>query len=483
MTATALIPEWALAWQKSPGDPLLFAHKVLGLPMPGEPANGDTHPLEPWQVKVLSAIRDGETRLSIRAGHGVKKSATLAIVVLWGLLCHGRGVKIPVIAGSQQQLRDTIFPEIKRWANVLPEPLFDQLEFGVERITIKAAPEDAFAVARTASKDNPDAMAGFHAKKLILIIDEASAVAEEAYEIGQGALSTPGALAILAGNPTRTGGFFHATHTRLRDRWWTLRVSSEEVPSARSHIDDIKRMYGGDSNAFRVRVSGEWPTANDETVISLESAEAAIERQVEGTMVKTVAGLDIARFGDDANCLILRRGNKLLRPPIEWRGSDLMATTGRVVNIIRGLDDDETPVEIMVDSIGLGAGVADRLRELGFPARDVNVGEAPSSSDRFMRLRDELWFAGREWFEKRNVSLPKGCERLIAELTAPTYTFSSSGKIIVESKADLKKRGVMSPNQADALLLSLNTIDQPIRMDNIDRHRRWKNSGASPWAA
>ena len=95
--------------------------------------------------------------------------------------------------------------------------------------------------------------------------------------------------------------------------------------------------------------------------------------------------------------------------------------------------------------IGLGAGVADRLRELGFPARDVNVGEAPSSSERFMRLRDEIWFKGRERFENRNVSLPKGCERLIAELTAPTYTFSSAGKIIVESKADLKKRGVMSP--------------------------------------
>jgi phage terminase large subunit len=477
------VPDWGPAWLASAGDPLKFANGVLKIPMPGEPSSGDTHPLEPWQVRVLSAIRDGETRLSIRAGHGVKKSATLAIVVLWGLLCHGRGVKIPVIAGSQQQLRDTTFAEIKRWANLLPKPLYEQLDFQVERVVVKAAPEEAFAVARTASKDNPAAMAGFHAKTLILIVDEASAVAEEAYEVGQGALSTPGAIAILAGNPSHTGGFFHATHTKLRDRWWTLRVSSEEVPSARHHLEDIRRMYGEGSNAWRVRVEGEWPTSNDETVISLESAEAAIERQVEGTMVKTVAGLDIARFGDDANCLILRRGNKLLRPPIEWRGSDLMATTGRVVNIIRGLDDDETPVEIMVDSIGLGAGVADRLRELGFPARDVNVGEAPSSSDRFMRLRDELWFAGREWFEKRNVSLPKGCERLIAELTAPTYTFSSSGKIIVESKADLKKRGVMSPNQADALLLSLSTIDQPIRMDNIDRHRRWKNSGASPWAA
>jgi phage terminase large subunit len=478
------IPEWALAWQKSPGNPLLFANKVLCLPMPGEPANGDTHPLEPWQVKVLSAIRDGESRISIRAGHGVKKSATLAIIVLWGLLCHGRGVKIPVIAGSQQQLRDTIFPEIKRWANILPKPLFDQLDFGVERITIKNAPEDAFAVARTASKDNPDAMAGFHAKKLILIIDEASAVAEEAYEIGQGALSTPGALAILAGNPTRTGGFFHATHTRLRDRWWTLRVSSEEVPSARSHIDDIRRMYGADSNAFRVRVSGEWPTANDETVIALEHAEAAIGRDVAGTMVKPVAGLDIARFGDDANCLVLRKGNKLMRAPIEWRGSDLMATTGRVANIINDLPPDEQPVEIMVDSIGLGAGVADRLRELGFDVVDVNVGEAPSSGDRFMRLRDELWWKGREWFEKRNVCLPPGCDKLIAELTAPTYTFASSGKIIVESKADLKKRGIRSPNQADALLLSLATVDQPIRTETLDRHRRYRQStGGSSWAA
>lgn len=475
----APVPAWATAWMESSGDPLRFATGVLGIPMPGEPSIGDVDPLEAWQVKMFSAIRDGHSRLSIRSGHGVRKSSSLAILVLWGLLCHGPGVKIPVVAGTQKQLRDTIFPEIKRWGNQLPPPLYAQLDFQTERVTVKAAPEEAFAVARTASRDNPQAMAGFHARKLILIVDEASAVDEEAYEVGQGALSTPGAIAILAGNPSKANGYFHATHTTLRERWWTLRVSSQEVVSARGHIEDIRLTYGEGSNAWRVRVEGEFPTKSDETVIPLELVEPARTRDVATTMFQPVWGVDIARHGDDRCAIAKRRGNTLLEPVMWWGGVDLTVSAGKIRREWEDCPLDDRPSEILIDSIGLGAGVLDMLREQGLPVRGVNVAETPSANDQYARLRDELWFKGREWFHGRDVKIaPDGA--LIAELTAPTYDFTSTGKIVVEPKKEMKKRGLRSPDLADAFLLTFaGGLDRP-----VERKRRFRDEiSASAWAA
>jgi hypothetical protein len=114
--------------------------------------------------------------------------------------------------------------------------------------------------------------------------------------------------------------------------------------------------------------------------------------------------------------------------------------------------------------IGIGAGVVDRCNELGLPVRGINVGERPSSADRFMRFRDELWFRGRDWFGARDCKIPDDAE-LIAELVAPLYTFTSSGKVCVESKDEMKERGMKSPDLADAFLLTLagglDRVDQP----------------------
>jgi hypothetical protein len=484
------LPRWASAWVQSKRDPLKFANGVLGIPLPGQPPRGTIHPLEPWQVKVFEALRDGHTRLSIRSGHGVKKSATLSIIVLWLLLTRTE-IKVPVVAGSQDQLRDTLWPEVSFWHRQLPAELRDQLEVQAERIIVKASPDEAFAVARTASKDNAQAMAGFHSRNLALLCDEASAIHEAAYEVAQGALSTPGAIAILAGNPSRAEGFFHATHTKLRDRWWTLRVSSEEVPSARGHIADIIATYGRESNAYRTRVSGEFPVALDQAVIPLELVEAAIGRDVATKDVWPVIGLDVARHGDDSTALCLRQGNAILALK-EWRNLDGAQVSGRVVSFINDLPIHLKPKEIVVDIIGVGAAVYDILRLPGSPVaemtRGCNVAEMPSVSEIDHRLRDQLWFAGRQWFADRDCVIPKEfpdpadtklIEKLVAELTGPTYDFTILGKRKVEAKADMKKRGVASPNIADAFLLSLAAGIYP----RSNPHRRADQHKPLSWLA
>lgn len=431
---------WQKAWLTSRNRPIRFVTEVLGATP------------EPWQAEALRALEQRD-RIAIRSGHGVGKTSLLSWLVLWFLLTH-KGCKVPVVANSQDQLRDTIWPEIGRWRRRLPPPLQDAIEVTSEKIFIKVAPEEAFAVSRTASKDNPEALQGFHADHILFLLDEASGIPDSTFNVAQGALSTAGAKVVMTGNPTRNSGYFYDAFHRLRERWYTMRVSSADVPRARGHIDDVIAKSGKDSNEYRIRVAGEFPTTEDEQIIPLELIEAAIARDVAPAHRATVWGLDVARFGDDRSALAKRRGNVLLEKIKAWSSRDLMQTCGIVVKEWSETPEGDRPASINVDVIGLGAGVCDRLRELGLPARGVNVGEAPHGDPaRFMRLRDELWFKARDWFAARDCHMPDD-PGLIGELTGPSYGFSSTGKIQVESKVSMKKRGRKSPDLADAFCLT-----------------------------
>ncbi len=281
-------------------------------------------------------------------------------------------------------------------------------------------------------------------------------------------------------NPTRASGFFFDTHHKMRSSWRTWRVSCEDVPRAQGHIKDIADTYGRDSNRYRVRVLGEFPTRDDDTVIPLELVEAAVNRKVTPLAYWPIWGCDVARFGDDRTVLAKRAANVLLEPPIEWRNLDTTQVAGRIKAEIDKTKADMRPKEIRIDVIGYGAGVVDqlvrvvRLPDIGISVVGVNVAESASSSDEYHRLRDELYFRGRKWFEQRDCTIPAGCETLIAELTAPTYDFTVNGKKIVERKDEMKKRGLRSPDCADALLLTFSAHPQP-----REPERRYRDEGSS----
>src|SRR5262245_789423 len=149
----------------------------------------------------------------------------------------------------------------------------------------------------------------------------------------------------------------------------------------------------------------------------------------------------------------------------------------RVKRVKTALDRYRALAKRQANKLLDGAGVHDRCKELGLPVRAINVGEAAATRDNCMRLRDELWFKGRDWFQDRTCSMPQD-EALIAELTAPTHTFSSTGKMVVESKADMKKRGLRSPDLADAFLLTFAGTDRR----KVERHRP-EPRNYSAWAA
>ena len=216
----------------------------------------------------------------------------------------------------------------------------------------------------------------------------------------------------------------------------------------------MAREYGAHSNVYRIRVLGEFPTSEDNAVISLDLVEAAVAREVDVTEGRAMVwGLDVARFGDDRCALVKRRGNTVIEVPRTWRHRDLMETCGIVMREFLETPDYHRPTAINCDVIGIGAGVVDRLREQGMPVFGVNVGEVSSVPDRYMRLRDELWWKAREWFMARDCKIPRD-DALMSDLVGPTYKPLSTGKLQIESKDDMKKRGLKSPDVADAFCLT-----------------------------
>jgi phage terminase large subunit len=407
------------------------------------------------QQDVLTWACNGERRISIVSGHGVGKTTTLA----WCIVCHAL-TRFPQItlatAPTSGQLFDALAAQTKAWFKRLPGPLQEIFEIQVEEIRHRGAPDESFISFATSKAETPEALAGRHSEHMLIIPDEASGVPEPVFEAAAGSMSGENATTILAGNPIRTSGLFFDTHHKLRGLWKTKKISCVGHPRiSPDFIEDMKRRYGEGSNAYRVRVLGEFPTGDEDTVIPYELVETALHRDVKATMVREVWGLDVGRFGNDPSALARRKGNTLVKPVEEKKGYDTMRLVGWVKSEYDAQPDKQKPSEILVDVIGLGAGVLDRLVELGLPARGINVSEAPAIfSERYINQRAELWFAGREWFGAKDCNLA-GDESLMEELIGPRFSHQSNGKIKIESKEDMKKRGVPSPNKADAFLLTL----------------------------
>jgi phage terminase large subunit len=429
-------------------DPVSFVRCVLG----AEP--------DPWQASLLADIANGTRRITVRSGHGVGKSTVVAWAALWYILTRFP-VKIVVTAPSAPQLFDALFPEIKRWISELPPQLQGLLEVKSERIELRAAPDESFISARTSKAEHPEAMAGVHSENVMLIADEASGIPDAVFEAGAGSMSGRNAVTILTGNPLRPSGLFYRTHNPAPDTppellWKRYHVSCLDSPRvSKEFIEESKSQYGEESNSYRVRVLGEFPKEGDNSIIGRDLIEAARYRDLTGVETTPIVwGLDVARFGSDRSALVKRQGNSVIEAPRTWAGLDTMQLTGAVMSEYEATDLRARPLEILVDSIGIGAGVADRLRELGMPVRGINVSETPAVRlGNCLNLRAELWLKAKAWFESRNCRIPPD-PRLIEELAEVRYKFTDTGKLQVESKDQIRKRLRRSTDVADAFVLT-----------------------------
>jgi hypothetical protein len=330
-----------------------------------------------------------------------------------------------------------------------------------DRLVDMGAP-DWGAFGRTARKENPEALQGFHATHLLYVIDEASGVAEEIFESSEGALSTPGSRVLLLSNATRTSGTFHASHHKDRGSYTALHFRSQDSPLVDAgYRPRLVRKWGEQSNVVRVRCDGEFPRQEDDVLISLELTEPCLTRERITGVGKRRLGVDVARSGADRTALVLRHGAMVEHIQCYGR-QDTMATVGRIVGKARAWQADE----IDVDVIGLGAGFYDRLvelrreRKLTCEVVAVNVAtkappKAVADDAQGRLLRDWLWLEMARWLREDAPIFaaddPQAKEDLAGELASVTIGLDSNGHLVVEDKDRMRTQLGHSPDIADAL--------------------------------
>ena len=426
-------------------DPVLFVEETMGIE------------LDVWQKIFLRAIVNNE-RVACRSGHGVGKSATISWIIIWFLFTR-YPAKIIVTAPKADQLQDVIWSEVAIWRRKMPAMFRDNLMIQSDSIYIAGLQKENFAVGRTARKETPEGLQGQHSSNQLAICEEASGIPEGSFDVIEGTMTTAGAKLLLIGNPTRLKGYFFNSFHKDKARFYRMRVSSEKARMVSPKwLEYMRSKYPVKSNTYRVRVMGEFPTEDEAAVIPLWLAEEARYRDVAVTKLYDVIwGLDVARYGDDRSALAKRIGDRQQEPVKSWHGMSITQVADLIVEeyeVTKTLSPHLLPKLINVDVIGLGAGVFDILNDRGLPVVGVNVSEASSNKPQYFRLRDQIWFAVREWLETQRVSLCIDDEELVDELTMPHYEVLDRGMRKVESKKEIKSRGESSPDLADAFVLT-----------------------------
>lgn len=441
-------------------DPVLFAREVLKF----EP--------DEWQRDALMDLA-ANPKVAIKSGQGVGKTGLEAVALLWFLCCYPYP-RIVATAPTKQQLHDVLWSEVSKWMSRSPL-LSEILKWTKTYIYMVGNEKRWFAVARTATK--PENMQGFHEDNMLFIVDEASGVADPIMEAVLGTLSGENNKLLMCGNPTRTSGTFFDAFNTDRALYKCHTVSSADSPRTnKQNIESLIRKYGRDSNVVLVRVFGEFPKQEDDVFIMLSLIEHCCMLDLpEDTPIKRISlGVDVARYGDDETVIALNAGGNITLP-VMFRGQSLMTTAGKVVqqyrHIIAAYPAYRGKIYVNIDDCGLGGGVTDRLEEVkreenlkrmvivpvNAAARvpdDVVVdGGKVKASDIYDNMTTYLWGTVKELLIAEGISLQNDNE-LVAQLSCRKYRLTSRGKMLLESKEEMKKRGISSPDRADAVALS-----------------------------
>ncbi|MCF7949497.1 MAG: terminase B [Spirochaetia bacterium] len=416
------------------------------------------------QREVLSILPQ-ENAIAIRSGHGIGKTALEAWALLWFLPLHPYA-RIPCTAPTGHQLEDILWPEVHYWLT-RSKALKDVLEWTKTRLAVKGAEETWFAVPRSANK--PENLQGFHGKHIMFMVDEASGVPQDIMEVIEGALTSGGAKLLMAGNPTQLSGTFFDAFHKDRRLYSTFTFSSIDSPNvSEAYPKRVGEKYGVNSDVYRVRVQGLFPRGEPDTFIRLDHAEAAIGREVkQGGPI--VIGVDPARFGDDESVVCPRRGKQIL-PLQGFHNVDGGTLASHVIKIVSSLRDEHEynePIEVRVDETGIGASAVDFLKRMAKKRNliivPINFGAAGD--------KDYKDFGSKIWGEIRDalmeVSLPDD-QDLTAQLVTRKYKLELDGRIKLERKEDMKKRGISSPDRADALgLATVDLSDRTFRIEDV----------------
>lgn len=466
-------------------DPVGWARDVIDWP--------DGHGMTSYQEDILAAL-PVRHRVAVRGPHGLGKTMSSSIAVLWFATTReaaGTDWKVLTTASAWRHLAIYLWPEIAKWARRIKWDVLGRAPFSEVSELLALNLKLGHGAASAVASNKPELIEGAHADSLLYLIDEAKIVPNATWDAIEGAFSggrpdgLPEAFALAISTPGPPAGRFYDIHSRkpgLED-WWTRHVTLEEAVAAgrisREWAEQRRRQWGQDSALYANRVLGEFHASDEDSVIPLAWVEAAVERwhawdaagrpPLDG---KRVLGVDVARSGGDSTVIAHRHGVAVVELEPHDR-EDTMQTTGRVQ---ASLVDGAVPV---VDSVGVGGGVVDRLRELRVPVlaytgaaktrvrtRDEEFGFVNVRSAAYWRMRELLDPAfGAE------VMLPPD-DLLLADLTAPTWSITTGvpPKIQIERKEDLVARLGRSPDRGDAVVMAMwaenlasSTVSSPTR--------------------
>lgn len=417
-----------------------------------------------WQRETLTIIGEklaaGEItvteaiQIAVASGHGIGKSALVSWIILWAISTY-EDTKGVVTANTENQLKTKTWAEVakwfrlcicRRWFELTATALFSKDPDHEKTWRIDMVPW---------SERNTEAFAGLHnkGKRILLVFDEASAIPDLIWEVSEGALTDSDTEIIWCafGNPTKNTGRFRECFKRFRHRWHHRQIDSRTVrmtnkTQLQKWVDD----YGEDSDFVRVRVRGVFPETAANALLGPEDYERATKRHYRADQYSHAAkilGVDVARQGTDRTVIFPRQGLVAFKPKILR-----IPNTMQVATIVAQAADKWGADAIFVDGTGgYGAGVIDRLRELGYVVHEVQFAGRAINPDYFNK-RSEMAFEMAKWVKEQQGALPD-IPDLETELCALTYRFQGD-KFRLSEKDEIKDEIGESPDLADALGLT-----------------------------
>lgn len=455
-------------------DPEAFVRFVFPWGKPNTPLANFKGPRK-WQCEVLRTITDHikrnkttheETlREAVSSGRGIGKSALVSWLTLW-MLTTRIGATVVVSANSESQLRSVTWGELAKWTAMLINSHW--WEISATKLTpaiwlstlverdLKKGTRYWAAEGKLWSEENPDAYAGVHNHDgMMLIFDEGSGIPPRIWDVGAGFFTEPilDRYWFAFSNPRRNDGAFFECFNAKRDFWNSRKVDARFVEDTDPSVyESIIAEHGADSYQARVEVYGEFPLSGEDQFISPLMVDEAIERKrYEDDLAPIVIGVDVARYGADKTVIAVRQGRDLVHAH-KYSGLSTMQVVGKVIEAIITYD----PVLTVIDEGGLGAGVLDRLLEQRYKVRGVNFGSRADDMA-WADKRSEMWGALRDWMKTASIGTgDKQKDReMRTDFTGPSYKLTSTGATKLEAKEAMKKRGVSSPDVADAVALTL----------------------------
>ena len=424
-----------------------------------------------WQREILREVAqhvkrqqgrmDYETlRQAVSSGRGIGKSALVSWLTLW-MLSTRIGSTTIISANSESQLRAVTWAELTKWTamsinshwfemsatKLAPAAWLAEL---VEKDLSKGTRYWAVE-GRLWSAENPDSYAGVHNHDGVMVIfDEASGIDDAIWAVTAGFFTenTPNRLWLAFSNPRRNTGYFYECFNSKRDFWQNRVVDARNVEGTDQAVyQRIIEEYGADSAQAHVEVYGLFPSAGDDQFINTLLVEEAMDREpYKDQTAPIILGVDPARFGADATVIAVRQGRDVVRID-RHRGDDTMTVVGYIIEAI----EEFTPALVVIDEGGLGAGIVDRLKEQRFKIKGVNFGNKSKNPIMWGNMRAQMWGEMREWL--KSASIPRD-RFLKTDLISPQIKPDSRGTIFLESKKDMKARGLASPDAADAIAVT-----------------------------